>query len=1021
MSTCVVLGNGPSLKGFDLHRLAGIPSLGMNAAYRYWREIDWYPTYYACLDDQLIHTHHDEIYKLWQEGRIKQFFLHSNFFEYHPDCINREGFYSLDQVLPHWYGKRGKGQGWQDLTQHPAFKTKDTRKVTTGAFATRFAIYQGHTEIALMGIDLKYVEILPEAESTSEIGLMMRETPKSNPNYFFDSYQQAGDRYNIPNPKAHENELHIQSFELIQQDYSTAGLEVDIYNTNINSLLQERKVFPLRLIDGLICKSALGAVVVPATDFEIDAILQNFEIWAQAEYAPIVAPKERDRCALVLVFNNTKSQPREAEIRAKFEASNLSRYFSRFDIDYLQLTGVTDAYQKDYSKKVGTEGFKSGPNNQFFQTMQRARKFGHFILQMETDCAPLRAGWLTALQHLADSNPDSWVIGSRYHGAEELDPAFRDHLNGNALYATGDPGFQTFLQTFWEPRCWDMVARVDRRLAYDCILEKIFTEQRDSDPKVAAVLRDDGHRFQATTVLINASGKSDIAAVKDDFRRVYSDQFPDAVLLHNRGAQVVLAAAVKERRALPAPRKITPSPRILVFDMTAAGHSSATGQVKSELFADWNNHAFLQIARVDADGVSVVRKTGSGQFQAQVYAMDAARGLIAAFDPDIVLYRPVPDTQNLHEFAMETIQRLEVPLATWLMDDWPAEMARTKPDQWKKLGPDLKDLLALSSLRLSICNAMSEAFEIRYGHEFKAFANGILPTDWPKPKSHDTESLLLRYAGGLAENMTRNSVLRIARAVETLADQGHDIRFEINTQKWWYDQSHKLFAGFKHTQIGHKNRSAADYRRWLTDADALVIAYNFDPDTLRYVQYSMANKMPECLASGAVLLAHGPPEIATISYLADSQAAAVVTEDDDEAVKTCLQGLLSNPARRTELAKAGHAFALRHHDIKQLRTALQAELTAAADQTRHLGTYRFLQQIAQDKTPANGSVFLTSAGSLLLLSPPDMVYRFRSNKTLAAAQDYFLQTLPDTNPLKAHYTAILDHLDPLDPCRLGPS
>ena len=123
---CVVMGNGPSLKGFDFKRLQGVASLGMNAAYRYWDEIDWYPSYYACLDDQMIESHHHQIYRLWQEGRIEQFFVHSSFFKHHPDCTCAPGFHTLDQVLPHWFENRGQAQGWADLSQHPAFKTSDT-------------------------------------------------------------------------------------------------------------------------------------------------------------------------------------------------------------------------------------------------------------------------------------------------------------------------------------------------------------------------------------------------------------------------------------------------------------------------------------------------------------------------------------------------------------------------------------------------------------------------------------------------------------------------------------------------------------------------------------------------------------------------------------------------------------------------------------------------------------------------------------------------------------------------------
>ena len=50
--TILVLGNGPSLKKFPFTSYE-IPTIGMNVAYRYWEKINWYPTYYACLDDKV--------------------------------------------------------------------------------------------------------------------------------------------------------------------------------------------------------------------------------------------------------------------------------------------------------------------------------------------------------------------------------------------------------------------------------------------------------------------------------------------------------------------------------------------------------------------------------------------------------------------------------------------------------------------------------------------------------------------------------------------------------------------------------------------------------------------------------------------------------------------------------------------------------------------------------------------------------------------------------------------------------
>src|SRR3546814_20426156 len=64
-----------------------------------------------------------------------------------------------------------------------------------------------------------------------------------------------------------------------------------------------------------------------------------------------------------------------------------------------------------------------------------------------------------------------------------------------------------------------------------------------------------------------------------------------------------------------------------------------------------------------------------------------------------------------------------------------------------------------------------------------------------------------------------------------------------------------------------------EYERTLSEADALLIAYNFDPASIGYIGYSLANQMPECLASGAPLIAYGPRDVATIAIL-DAQAIA---------------------------------------------------------------------------------------------------------------------------------------------------
>jgi hypothetical protein len=65
-----------------------------------------------------------------------------------------------------------------------------------------------------------------------------------------------------------------------------------------------------------------------------------------------------------------------------------------------------------------------------------------------------------------------------------------------------------------------------------------------------------------------------------------------------------------------------------------------------------------------------------------------------------------------------------------------------------------------------------------------------------------------------------------------------------------------------------------NYKAWLGQADALLIAYNFDELSRNYSGYSMANKLTEYMISGRPILAYGPGDIATIKHLAEMIAPA---------------------------------------------------------------------------------------------------------------------------------------------------
>src|SRR3546814_14360980 len=69
---------------------------------------------------------------------------------------------------------------------------------------------------------------------------------------------------------------------------------------------------------------------------------------------------------------------------------------------------------------------------------------------METDCVPAKADWVTDLDAICRREP-FWIAGAFLHDLGAVNGDYAFHLNGTALSATGDQGFQEFLESTFIP------------------------------------------------------------------------------------------------------------------------------------------------------------------------------------------------------------------------------------------------------------------------------------------------------------------------------------------------------------------------------------------------------------------------------------------------------------------------------------------------------------------------------------------------------------------------------------------
>ena len=376
-------------------------------------------------------------------------------------------------------------------------------------------------------------------------------------------------------------------------------------------------------------------------------------------------------------------------------------------------------------------------------------------------------------------------------------------------------------------------------------------------------------------------------------------------------------------------------PRVLILDMTCLGSSSATGQIKKTLFTGWPEG---RLAQVFASGHGRFGLYRGGAVPAALDDPSDPAEAIAwcrSFDPDVVYFRPHDHPVYFHEFALQAIDALGVPLVTHLMDDWPARAGAPGLAGNETLVRRLPEVLARSAVRLSICEAMSAAFETRYGVPFQAIANAVEPADWQTldgeraTRRAGTEPLLIRYVGGLADDMGLRSLMDVAEVVDELHEE-LGVRLEVHTTRTWKSKADTVFERSRGVFVHEAGISEEGYRRLLLGCHLLLIAYNFDARSITYVRYSMANKMPECLASGTPVLAYGPTALATIAYLAEHQVAEVVATRDPVLLQGAIRRLAADPDAAMALGTRGRAFAFERHGAAAVRERFHESLSEAA-------------------------------------------------------------------------------------------
>lgn len=175
--TCVVIGNGPSLRAEDLTKLhqLGIPTFACNRIHLIFPQTPWRPDYYFMSDEKLVEQYSDDVEDVPPERRF--------FPKYFREKISKGNFYNrLDSL----YEIEGK------------FSLDAGKGVYTGCTITaemiQFAYFMGFQYIYLIGVDFSY-QVTKKLDDTTY-------AYQGENNYFIPGYLKPGEIADMPNVNA---------------------------------------------------------------------------------------------------------------------------------------------------------------------------------------------------------------------------------------------------------------------------------------------------------------------------------------------------------------------------------------------------------------------------------------------------------------------------------------------------------------------------------------------------------------------------------------------------------------------------------------------------------------------------------------------------------------------------------------------------------------------------------------------------------------------------------------------------
>lgn len=280
------------------------------------------------------------------------------------------------------------------------------------------------------------------------------------------------------------------------------------------------------------------------------------------------------------------------------------------------------------------------------------------------------------------------------------------------------------------------------------------------------------------------------------------------------------------------------------------------------------------------------------------------------FAPEAVFFAS-GDYAFMYKIALKIAKERKIPLYVSCMDDY--YFYNKNSDKFggkimhKYLMKYVNKTMTYATAIFSICDKMTKDYSELFKIPTYTLHTG---TSIDKPFAKNSKSNKISYIGNLGYNR-HLQLVSIGRALLKVQSDNKPSYIDVYSAE---EREEVLSLLNPENGINFHGRiSAEEVKKVMADSMILIHTESFDKSIRQTVAYSVSTKIADSLASGTCLMAYGPSEVASISYLKDNNAAFCIDENDDLVSK--LRTIIDSEELRSMYVNNALELANKNHNM----------------------------------------------------------------------------------------------------------